>query len=180
MPHNQDNFEQALEDLKRSVNNNLDSKRRGAFSKWLKDWSFYIRRESNFRPHQNRKYNRGDIITVRYGYNVGSEQGGNRPSVVLEDNDLSDKTIMVVPLSSLSADETEDDVHEKNAYLGELEEFNVIINNPPGTKNKALIHQMRAVSKQRIIRPKSEEEDVFRLDKEKFHAISQKIKQLYT
>ena len=178
--NNNSSLENAFNELKTVIENNLSDKQKGNMEQWLKTWKIYIEREKNFKPHLNIKYNPGDIVSVCYGYNVGSEQGGNRPSVVLEDNDLSDKTVMVVPLASLKPDETEEGVHFKNVYLGELTEFNTASRKPSGTRSKVLIHQMRTISKQRIIRPTKEEHTVINIGEDNLKLVYAKIKELYT
>lgn len=154
----------------------MDAKHVDLMGRWLKSWAFYINREKKFKPHENIKYNAGDIVTVCFGYTVGSEQGGNRPSVVVEDNDHSDKTIMVIPLSSLEPGET---IHAKNVYLGELVDYNAATGKPAGTESVALTHQMRAVSKQRIIRPVAETDTVITLDPADLQKVYDKIRELY-
>lgn len=178
-PTTRDSLDTAIANLKRSIERNMNTKQKELIEKWFTSWSFYIARESGFKPHENIKYNAGDIVTVCYGYNVGSEQGGNRPAVVLEDNDLSDKTVMVIPLSSLDEGETEESIHNKNVYLGELTDFNAATRKKAGTKSKALIHQMRTISKQRIIRPVKETDAVITLDPCKLKNIYDKIVELY-
>lgn len=179
LPSTQDSLDTATNRLKSTIRNKMNTKQKSIIEKWFTSWSYYIAREAGFKPHENIKYNAGDIVTVCYGYNVGSEQGGNRPSVVVEDNDLSDKTVMVIPLSSLEEWETENDVHEKNVYLGELVQFNSATNKPQGTESKALVHQMRAVSKQRIIRPTKETDIVITIEPTKLQKIYNKIIELY-
>lgn len=166
--------------LKRTITSKLSDKQQSLIEQWFYNWNFYLSREASFQPHLNIKYNPGDIVTVCYGYNVGSEQGGNRPSVVLEDNNLSDKTVMVVPLASLDPDETEESVHEKNVFLGELADFNLAAKKPQGTETKVLTHQMRSISKQRIIRPTKDGETVVNVGKEHLSKIYSKIQELYT
>lgn len=172
-----DSLDKAIDEFKNIARKNMDSKRLQLLERWFINWSFYVKRERGFKPHENIKYNAGDVVTVCFGYTVGSEQGGNRPSVVVEDNDHSDKTIMVVPLSSLVAG---DSVHIKNVYLGELTEYNKATRNPEGTESIALTNQMRAVSKQRIVRPVNQDHTVFTLDQDKLQLIYDKISNLYT
>lgn len=171
-------LEMTLNNLKNTIEN-LPIKNQRLIEQWIKSWDYYLKREKSFKPSQNIKYNPGDIITVCLGYNVGSEQGGNRPAVVIEDNDHSDKTVMIVPLSSLKKHETEKDVHKKNVYLGVLKEYNLITGQPKDTKNKALVNQMRAISKQRIIKPVKAGDTVIRLDSENLRKIYDKIIELY-
>ncbi|EGO5063069.1 type II toxin-antitoxin system PemK/MazF family toxin [Enterococcus faecalis] len=141
----------------------LSDKQIGLLEQWINNWTFYIEKEAKFQPHRNIKYNAGDIVTVCFGYNVGSEQGGNRPAVVIEDNNLSDKTVMIVPLASIHPESKGRTISNSNVYLGELREFNVAANKEEGTETKALVNQMRAISKLRIIQPSKPHHKVIRL-----------------
>lgn len=179
-PVRNNQLDTTMNNLKRAIRSKMNNKQQELVQKWLHSWTFYINRESGFKPHENIKYNAGDIITVCYGYNVGSEQGGNRPSVVIEDNDLSNKTVMVIPLSSLDELETEEDLHFNSVYLGELVDFNIATKKTKGTKSKALVNQMRAISKQRIIRPTSETDSVLTLEPDKLKRVYDRIVELYT
>lgn len=175
-PVNKDSLKIQLDELEIAIRG-MDGKRNRLMERWLRSWTFYIKRESRFKPHQNIKYYAGDIVTVCYGFNVGSEQGGNRPAVVVEDNDHSDRTVMVVPLSSLEPGEK---IYSKDVYLGELVEFNSETNKPPGTMSVAVINQMRAISKQRIVRPTKETDVLLHLDTEELQKIYDQIAKLYT
>lgn len=176
-PIKKDSLNTKLNELEIAIRGNMDGKRVSLMEKWLSSWTFYIKRESKFKPHENIKYHAGDIVTVCYGFNVGSEQGGNRPAVVVENNDHSNRTVMVVPLSSLESGEK---IYSKDVYLGELVEFNTATNKPPGTTSVAVINQMRAISKQRIIRPTKETDVLLYLDAEGLQKIYNQIAKLYT
>ena len=91
----------ALDNLKQTIESKLDSKKQGIMLQWIKEWNGMIQREkSGFDPKKMMKYKPGDIVSVNFGFDVGSEQGGERPAVVIEDNNKSDRNIMVIPLST--------------------------------------------------------------------------------
>ncbi|HAV90650.1 MAG TPA: growth inhibitor PemK [Eubacterium sp.] len=84
-------------------------------SYWLHTYSNYLRYEEFFDPKRNKRYERGDIVKVQFGFNVGSEYGGLHYAVVIDkNNNLSSPVVTVVPLSS-----TDDKIISKhNVDLG--------------------------------------------------------------
>lgn len=166
-----------LLELNDIIKNELDSKQSSLLLQWVNTWNIYIKNESSFKPHLNRKYNKKEIITVALGYNVGSEQGGNRPAVVIEDNDRSNKTVTIVPLASI--DKASEPLNKSSVFLGEIPQLNVKTRKPIGTSSKALVGQIRTVSKQRIIRPKKNKDDVIEITDTQLELIKNKIKELY-
>ena len=166
----------ALRDLDKTLSN-LPKKQEDIIEKWIETWNSFIQQEKTFLPYRNIKYNEKDIITVRFGYNVGSEQGGNRPSVVIEDNDRNDRTVMVVPLASINS--PGESIHNKNVFLGEIPDLNAKTKKPTGTESKALIHQMRAISKQRIVAPTKNHHDIIQISDTQLNLIREKIKEIY-
>ncbi len=125
---------------------------------WLRKFADYLYEENTpftkVQAKEMGKYKAGDVIYVDFGYNVGSENGGNHYAVVIEDNEISATMITVIPLSSLPPDKTEEDVHRLEVYLGEVPDLNKISHAEEGTQSVAIINQMRAISKKRIINPK--------------------------
>lgn len=82
---------------------------------WLDTYINYLSFEDEFDPQRLKSYERGDIIKVNLGYNVGAEEGGLHYCAVLDNsNDLSSGVITVVPLSSYKGKP----IHRKNVFLG--------------------------------------------------------------
>lgn len=165
-----------LEDLDITIGN-LPNKQERIMEKWLKTWNTYLKFESRFDPTMNRKYNPRDILTVSFGYNVGSEQGGIRPAVVLDDNDKSNHTVMVVPLGSI--DNPDGRLGKGSVYLGEIPDLNAETRKPAGTESQALVNQMRAISKQRIIKPKRNNDPIIQISEQQLEEIIKRIKKLF-
>ena len=130
----------------------FDAKVIDIFDSWLETWTTYLDQEAEFIAADLVQYNPGDIISVCLGFNVGSEQGGNRPAIVIWKNSRSNKTILVVPLGSF--DKTKG-LKRSEVLLGELAEFNQETGHTKGTESKVLLGQIRTISKQRIIKPKT-------------------------
>ncbi|WP_288887403.1 type II toxin-antitoxin system PemK/MazF family toxin [uncultured Eubacterium sp.] len=76
-------------------------KKADLISYWLHTYTNYLKYEEIFDPKKNKRYERGDIVKVQFGFNVGSEYGGLHYAVVIDkDNNLSSPVVTVVPLSS--------------------------------------------------------------------------------
>ena len=98
--------------------NNPDSsylKKANLLSYWLEDYSKYLMKEKSFNYSNVLRFSRGDIVSINFGFNVGSEQGGLHFAVVLDnDNKQSSPVLTVLPLCS----GTEDKVYERDVFLG--------------------------------------------------------------
>ncbi len=82
---------------------------------WVETYSQYLLDEGKFDYQRVLKFNRGDIVSINFGFNVGSEQGGLHYAIVLDnDNKHTSPVLTVIPLSS----GTERDVHDRDVYLG--------------------------------------------------------------
>lgn len=172
------NLDKALDDLKNVVNTKLDSKTQRLMTQWLKEWAGMIDREkSGFDPKKMMTYKPGDIVSVNFGFNVGSEQGGRRPAVVIEDNARSDRNVMIVPLSTLKGSKS--DIKDTMVYLGVIEDFNLMAGKAKGTQTVAMVNQMRTVSKIRITRPQTKNDGITRIDPSDLKKVYEKITELY-
>lgn len=165
----------SLNFLKQKIENNLDTKRVNLICDWLDTWGMYIDQESTFDPQKRRNYKAGDIVSICLGYNVGSEQGGNRPAVVLGRSSRSSKSILVVPLGSLAPDDDETRLRSFEILLGPITDFNQETNRPLDTRSKALINQLRPISKQRIINPTNSKHNCINIGQEKLSLIEEAI-----
>jgi len=165
--------EKALDELKTQVSQ-LPAKQQKIFEQWLYTWSMYIKNEKEFDPTRLRTYKRGEIVHLHLGYNVGSEEGGSRYAVVVEnDNARRSKVVVVVPLSTLEANQSKDSLHYSEVYLGRI---------IPGSEKEsyALPLHVRGISKMRIIKPRRDEHGVYKISPEKLTEIDDKIKILFT
>lgn len=91
----------ALSDVSSFIENEKDYKRRDLVSKWLSKYISFLNTEKSFQPEKLKRYLRGEIIMVDFGYRIGNELGGPHYAVVLDKhNDLHSGTITVLPLSS--------------------------------------------------------------------------------
>lgn len=91
-------------------------KKAALISKWISQYTNYISYEEKFTPYRLINYKRGDIVFVNFGFNIGSEFGGEHYAVVIDkNNDRNSSTVTVVPLSSYKP---EKELHKNDLYLG--------------------------------------------------------------
>lgn len=82
---------------------------------WIESYSKYLLMEEKFDYKSIPKYKRGDIISLNFGFNVGSEHGGLHYAIVLDnDNKQSSPVVTVIPLSSGDEKST----YARDVFLG--------------------------------------------------------------
>lgn len=87
-------------------------------SYWMKEYCMYLKQEDTFKPNRLKRYERGDVIKVNLGYNVGSEEGGLHYAIVLDKkNSLNSPVITVIPLTSVKNEERP--VRDQEVFLGD-------------------------------------------------------------
>ena len=97
------------------IDDNANIKKVNLISYWLKDYIKYIKDEKNFNPINLKTYERGDIIKVNLGFNIGSELGGLHYCVVIDKkNNRNSPVITVIPLSSQKTDK----INKNSIILG--------------------------------------------------------------
>ncbi|MDO4419174.1 MAG: type II toxin-antitoxin system PemK/MazF family toxin [Ruminococcus sp.] len=154
--------------------NGLPAKQQHIMSEWLSIWSKYISFEKTFQPSKLKYYKRGEIVLAHFGFNTGSELGGPHYAVVVEkNNNNKNNTVVVVPLSSLGGSKTKERLHHSEVYLGKVL--------PDSDKESyAMPAQIRAISKLRIVKPKTADDSVYKISNEQLQVIDEKIKLLFT
>lgn len=91
-------------------------KKAALISKWLHQYAGYVSFEKSFDPKKNISYKRGDIVFVNFGFNVGTELGGEHYAVILDKvSDHASSTVTVVPLTSLKLGKP---IHPNDVFLG--------------------------------------------------------------
>ena len=97
------------------IDNDTNIKKVNLISYWLKDYIKYIKDEKNFNPINLKTYERGDIIKVNLGFNIGSEMGGLHYCVVIDKkNNRNSPVVTVIPLSSQKTDK----INKNSIILG--------------------------------------------------------------
>ena len=98
------------------INDPEHLKKANLISFWLENYISYIQREETFNPSYLKRYERGDIIKVNFGFNVGSEYGGLHYAIVLDKyNARNSPVITVIPLTSYAEGDT---IHPNDVSLG--------------------------------------------------------------
>lgn len=83
---------------------------------WLKDYVRMLRRE---RSSAYRRFQRGDIVKVHFGFRIGSEHGGLHYAIVLNPYDSpKSPVITVIPLTSLKSPDQVNRLHFGEVFLG--------------------------------------------------------------
>ena len=136
--------------LETEDSNNI--KKVNLISYWLRDYIKYIKDEKNFNPINLKTYERGDIIKVNLGFNIGSEMGGLHYCVVIDKkNNRNSPVVTVIPLSSQKTDK----INKNSIILGNdiynklIEKSNKLIEDNKieikENKNKLLIETKRLI-----------------------------------
>lgn len=108
-----------------AIDDNSTLKKVNLISYWQKDYINYIRDESNFNPTKLKTYERGDIVKVNLGFNIGSELGGLHYCVVIDKkNNRNSPVVTIVPLSSQKTDKI-----NKNSIMLGNDIYNKLVEN---------------------------------------------------
>ncbi len=166
-------FDAIFQELKAAISE-LPAKKQGLIADWLLTWTKYLRYERTFIPDMLRRYKRGDIVHLNLGFNIGNEQGGAHYAVVVDvNNNRKSGCVVVVPISSLEAGKGRENVHGSEVYIGKI-----IPNSDIESYAQPL--QIRCISKLRIIKPKTDKDNVYRLSPELMNELDKKIIELFT
>ena len=69
---------------------------------WIKQWINYLSYEEEFRNKTHHKYERGSVLNINFGFNIGSELGGIHYAIVIDKKDSAKKSMLaVIPLTSM-------------------------------------------------------------------------------
>lgn len=119
-------------------------KKTDLISYWLHTYTNFLKYEESFDPKRNKSYERGDIVKIDFGFNIGSEHGGLHYAIVMDiHNNHSSPIITVIPLSSTDNKKNSnydvdlgDELYQKlrakmlgmkQSYKKQLEEINTFI-----------------------------------------------------
>ena len=142
----------------------MQYKRKGMFANWLKRHNKYLVDELSFDPKTHIRYKRGMVVHVDFGFRVGAEYGGFHWATIIQNDNLSAHTVVVVPLSSVKAGQK---VHAKDAELGVIDNLNTY-------PAEALVGQITTISKMRI-----QPGPIYTLKNEQLDEIDRKILDRY-
>ena len=97
--------------------NETSYKRAALLYYWLRDYKNYLKNEEHFSPRYYPNFQRGNIVNVNLGFNLGSEIGGLHYAVVLANSSRNNPNLVIAPLTSLKKDKK--GLHKTELSLGE-------------------------------------------------------------
>lgn len=150
----------------------LSNKQQHLFCNWIRERSAFFKSEKVFVSGRFPSLSRGQVIIANFGYNIGSEWGGKRPAIVINNNQSkSSGTVVVVPVSTVDPLKSVANYPDYRVFLGEV--F-------PGTGKQcfAAITAIREISKIRINNPK--EHPITKISDETLDQIDEVIKKYFT
>lgn len=90
-------------------------KKADLISYWLEEFTNYISFEDEFDPTRLLRYNRGNVLRINFGFNIGKELGGMHFAVVVDNDSKRNADVLtVIPLSSTDGRT----VHSRSVDLG--------------------------------------------------------------
>ena len=105
---NKEKFLQFKSKTLTKIKNFLDSEIEADYKKsvlliyWFNDYISYLKQEKTFNPVYFPIYDRGSVIQVDLGFNLGNEYGGLHYAIVLNRKDTKQNPVLtVVPISSI-------------------------------------------------------------------------------
>lgn len=169
-----------IKDLVDWFNSKIDNQKSDRIKKiaeWINIWTLYLNLEENFDSEKLRKYERGDIVHINFGFNVGAELGGSHYGIVIEkNNDKSNQAVIVVPLRSEDGELKEELVNNNlNKYEVLLGKNLIPLGEAKNNYSIAKVNQIRAISKLRITVPKKDSDTVYPIDDKIRNEILDKI-----
>jgi len=161
-------LDDAIAELKSSVMLE-DQKHQVMLAEWIAEWSYYLKYEKTFDPNKLIAYKRGLIVHINLGYNVGAEYGGYHYGIVAEQNNaMSDRNVIVLPLTSTAIGTPVSSVHENDVLID-----TDCIGNSSWSIVK--ISSIRSVSKIRITAPIYPKQRKLFIDEKYLDEIDKKI-----
>ena len=116
--------DQGIACIKGYINEQFESqdisveKKAAKLAYWVKDYCRFLKKEETFDPLRRKKYERGDIVKVHFGYRIGSEHGGLHYAVVVDTRNAQKSPILcVIPLSSVKERDKIKKLHHSEVFL---------------------------------------------------------------
>lgn len=143
----------------------LHPKTKQLYVDWLPLQNKFLREEKAYDYSKHLVYKRRMVVPVELGFGVGSEHGGFHWAAIIQNDNKSARTVVIVPLSSLKEGQT---THYKDAYLGKIANLNE-------NEVEALVGQITTISKMRIVLGRQ----IHYLTEEQLDKIDEKIIERY-
>lgn len=91
---------------------------------WLRDYKNYLKNEKKFNAKYLPAYERGSIVKVNLGFNIGTEFGGMHYAVVLSNSSKTNPNLIVLPLKSFKEGRK---IHSKSEIFLGTELYNRLL-----------------------------------------------------
>lgn len=86
---------------------------------WLRDYKSYLKNEAAFDSQCLPNFERGNIVNVNLGFNIGAEMGGLHYAVVLANSNRRNPNLVILPLTSVKPSRDVNHLRPTEVYLGE-------------------------------------------------------------
>lgn len=101
------------------IDNEASYKKAALLYYWLRDYKDYLNCENNFNPNFLPAFERGSIVNINLGFNVGAEMGGLHYAVVLANSNRKNPNIVVAPLTSIKPNKDVENLRPTELAIGE-------------------------------------------------------------
>lgn len=126
-----DDLSSLMSDLSSDDENKPNKKRAMLLAYWLISYIRMLKSEKSFDSKKLLSYKRGDVVSVDFGYRIGSELGGRHFAVVIDNHNGKNSGILtVIPLKSKKPNYKESRFNfELKVGLHELhrQKFNIVL-----------------------------------------------------
>lgn len=120
-------LEQAIEDLlvdyqtafRNLLNDEKGYKKGALLYYWLRDYKNYLENELKFSPNYFPNFEKGNIVNVNLGFNIGAEMGGLHYAIILANSNRRNPNIVIAPLTSVKRYKDVSQVRPTELYIGE-------------------------------------------------------------
>ena len=106
-------------DLTSLANNPSTYKRAALLYYWLRDYRHYLKNEHTFSPNFYPSFERGNIVNVNLGFNLGSEMGGLHYGIVITPSNRKNPNLIILPMTSIKPTRNEMQLRPTEVYIGQ-------------------------------------------------------------
>lgn len=132
-------------DLASLANDGRTYKRAALLYYWLRDYRNYIRNEDTFSPQYYPAFERGHVVSLNLGFNLGAEMGGLHYGVVISSSNRRNPNLVVVPMTSVKPGRDLSQLRPTEVYLGS--ELYHMIQGKASALHVAALSEMKLLTK---------------------------------
>lgn len=157
----------------------IDQKLAALRTYWLRDQQNYYKQEKTFNPKYLPIYQRGSVIQINFGFNVGSEYGGLHYAIVLNKNDNKyNHVLTVMPLTSLNPGQDISKLSKNKVFLGD--EIYRLVNTKINTLLDSCNYRIAKLENSKNDMPKNEFDKEVKLAKKETQHLSECLEKFLT